>query len=150
MAAFRLICDVEMHGDWRFTDNMNLLFGDPDETGTGLILKFSDPDLLRDFARQLNTHLGLNNDAAAKAVVSFAPSVLEDERQAEQRLEAVAEAVAEDELTSSFADCSFDPMTFQTPVKQVIPKKSPFSEDSTTSMNSACEIMESQGVWTDY
>ena len=74
MAAFRLICDVEMHGDWRFTDNMNLLFGDPDETGTGLILKFSDPDLLRDFARQLYTHLGLNNDAAAKAVMSFAPS----------------------------------------------------------------------------
>ena len=145
MASFRIICDVEMHGDWRFTDNMNLLFGDPDETGTGLILKFSDPDLLRDFARQLNTHLGLNNDAVAVAV-SSAPSVLE----AEQRLEAVAEAVAEDELTSSFADCSFDPMTFQTPVKQVIPKKSPFSEDSTTSMNSACEIMESQGVWTPF
>jgi hypothetical protein len=151
MACFRISCDVEMAGDWRVTNDTTILLGNADGGEVECTLVFANRQLLRLFAHDINKMVGLKDDlnTALFPVEENAtpPSPNDSTSSTSPPAEAEATArVADLDISSD----ELDTMTIETPLKQGISKKSPFSEESANTMISPSEIMDSQAVWTRY
>lgn len=151
MACFRIACDVEMDGDWKVTSDTTILLGNAETGEVEFTCVFANRQLLRRFAHDINKMVGLKDDfnsalfPVEEDVAPPSPTDSSNSPPVQADADNTASVADDLDLSNEFHD-----MAVETPLKQGIPTKSPFSEESANTMTSPSEIIDSQFLWGRY